>query len=53
MIRINCQVEYKNVLGEWHNGEVIGINKATYRIIDPVSYKIMSISKNKVRRIAK
>ena len=47
MIKINDRVRYRDVLGVWHEGEVIKVNKVSYRIITD-DFKFLSISKNKV-----
>lgn len=47
MIQVDDHVRFKNVLGEWHEGTVIKVNSATYRIATD-GITILSIKKNKV-----
>lgn len=46
-IRINDPVMFENVLGNWEKAEVIGINKASYRLIAS-RFRVLSIPKSKV-----
>ena len=50
MIQVNDRVRFKNVLGEWHEGRVIKVNSATYRIATG-GLTILSIKKSKVELI--
>lgn len=50
MIQVDDRVRYKNVLGEWHEGTVIKVNSATYRIATD-GLTILSIKKNRVELI--
>ncbi|WP_164731067.1 hypothetical protein [Anoxybacter fermentans] len=51
MIKVNDRVRYKNVLGEWHEGTVLKVNKVTYRIVNDKNFKILSIRKDHVEKL--
>ncbi|MCK4259537.1 MAG: hypothetical protein KAX49_11205 [Halanaerobiales bacterium] len=51
MIQVDDRVKYKNVLGEWHEGTVLKVNKVTYRIVNNNNFKILSIKKEQVEKL--
>lgn len=51
MIQVDDRVRYKNVLGEWHEGTVLKVNKVTYRIVNASNFKILSIKKDHVEKM--
>lgn len=42
-IKVNDQIMYKNILGEWHPGVVIKVNNTTVRILNKDEFKILSL----------
>ena len=42
-IKVNDQIMYKNILGEWHPGVVIKVNNTTVRILNKEEFKILSL----------
>lgn len=53
MIQVDDRVRYRNVLGEWHEGTVLKVNKVTYRIVNDKNFKILSIKKDQVEKMDK
>ena len=51
MISVDDRVRYKNVLGEWHEGTVLKVNKVTYRIVNDKNFKVLSIKKDNVEKL--
>ena len=51
IIQVDDRVRYKNVLGEWHEGTVLKVNKVTYRIVNSSNFKILSIKKDHVEKM--
>lgn len=42
-IKVDDEVMYKNILGEWHQGTVIKVNNTTIRILNKREFKILSL----------
>ena len=53
VIQVDDRVRYRNVLGEWHEGTVLKVNKVTYRIVNDKNFKILSIKKDQVEKMEK
>ncbi len=46
--RVDDEVMYKNILGEWHKGIIIKVNNTTIRILNAAKFKILSIKRENV-----
>ena len=45
---VDDEVMYRDILGEWHKGEILKVNNTTIRILNKDEFKILSLKPTSV-----